>query len=341
MITNKSIELSDLQRVSFLALVEDFERLRYTLNGKGLCHTSFLGDFQPFHRPVAKGRAWPERALWKYWEMCMVITFSGISGNSTVLGVGESSTLLSFYLASKGATVYTIDLNPALIANANHVAGVMGWRLFNSLGDAADLDFPTETFDQVLSVCVLEHIKKQEQAIKEMARVLKPGGVLGLTFDYGYLEPGCQGFMSPDEIETRIIRPSGLEVIGNRHFSESPWQEEGWHGAWGALFLRKPVPQPTSVTVTWADKAEYSFIQQDIWQRLEGLCENDPLLQQIAQKLGETGPLLQEVEQLKQEVKRQADLITALRSGRVMRLMIAAQELWRRVKSRTERNSKQ
>jgi ubiquinone/menaquinone biosynthesis C-methylase UbiE len=271
----------------------------------------------------------------------MVITFSGISSNSTILGVGESSTLLSFYLASKGATVYTIDLNPALIANANHVAGTMGWKLFNSRGDAADLDFPRETFDQVLSVCVLEHIERQEQAIKEMARVLKPGGVLGLTFDYGYLEPGCQGFMSPDEIETRIIRPSGLEVIGNRHFSESPWQEEGWHGAWGALFLRKPVAQPMSATVTWADKAEYSLIQQDIWQRLERLCENEPLLQQIAQKLGETGPLLQEVEQLKQEVKQQADLITALRSGRVMRLMIATQELWRRVKSRTERNPKQ
>jgi len=50
-----------------------------------------------------------------------------------VLGVGEASTLLSFYLASKGATVYTVDLGSLLVANANQVARVMGWKLFNLL----------------------------------------------------------------------------------------------------------------------------------------------------------------------------------------------------------------
>jgi SAM-dependent methyltransferase len=322
-IINKSIELSDLQRVSFLALVEDFERLRIALNEKGLRHTSFLGDFQPFHSPVARDRAWPERALWKYWEMCMAITFSGVSSRSVVLGIGESSTLLSFYLASKGATVYTIDLNPALATNANRVANVMKWKLFNLLSDAADLPFSAGTFDHVLSICVLEHIKRQERAVQEMARVLKPGGVLGLTFDYGYLEPDCQGFMSPDEIETRIVRPSGLEIVGNRHFSESLWQEERWHGAWGTLFLCKPSALPKPVDLTWVDKADYALIQQDIWRRLERFQREDDVLRS------------QQITQLKQEVKQQAELVKAFRNGRVMRLMIATQEFWRRVQGKT------
>jgi len=270
MIVNKSVELADLQKISFIALVEDFERLSYTLSAKGLCHTSFLGDFQPFHN----AEPWPERALWKYWEMCMAITFSGVSSNSTVLGVGESSTLLSFYLASMGAQVYTLDLNTDLIQNANHVAGEMGWRLFNLHGDAADLPFPTAAFDHVLSICVLEHIQEQRQAVQEMARVLKPRGILALTFDYGYLAPHCLGFLSPEEVEARIIQPSGLEVLGNRHFSESPWQED-WHGAWGSLFLCKSAPtQPRVGDVPYADQATQALIEQDIRQRLERFqCE--------------------------------------------------------------------
>jgi SAM-dependent methyltransferase len=43
------------------------------------------------------------------------------------------------------------------------------------------LDFPDERFDVVVSCDVIEHIEAHEQAMGEMARVLKPGGILVLT----------------------------------------------------------------------------------------------------------------------------------------------------------------
>jgi SAM-dependent methyltransferase len=43
------------------------------------------------------------------------------------------------------------------------------------------LDFPDERFDVVVSCDVLEHIDADRKAMVEMARVLKPGGILVLT----------------------------------------------------------------------------------------------------------------------------------------------------------------
>ncbi len=43
------------------------------------------------------------------------------------------------------------------------------------------LDFPDERFDVVISCDVLEHMEADDRAMAEMARVLRPGGILVLT----------------------------------------------------------------------------------------------------------------------------------------------------------------
>ena len=51
-------------------------------------------------------------------------------------------------------------------------------------GDATKLNFPNNSFDSVISISVIEHINNDgdADAMKEMWRVLKPSGVLILTF---------------------------------------------------------------------------------------------------------------------------------------------------------------
>ncbi len=48
-------------------------------------------------------------------------------------------------------------------------------------GDATKLPFADGTFDRVVTSEVLEHIQDDVGAIAELARVLKPGGTLGVT----------------------------------------------------------------------------------------------------------------------------------------------------------------
>jgi SAM-dependent methyltransferase len=48
-------------------------------------------------------------------------------------------------------------------------------------GDATRLPFRDDTFDRIIAAEVLEHIPDDEAAMAELARVLKPGGVIAVT----------------------------------------------------------------------------------------------------------------------------------------------------------------
>ena len=57
--------------------------------------------------------------------------------------------------------------------------------------DAATLPFPGGSFDVLLSRSALEHIVPVEQALAEMARVVRPGGVIRHAVDPYYWLRGC------------------------------------------------------------------------------------------------------------------------------------------------------
>jgi ubiquinone/menaquinone biosynthesis C-methylase UbiE len=80
-----------------------------------------------------------------------------------------------------------IDLSHAMVraaARRNARAIRMG-RAEVQRGDVADLPCADHSFDKVLSIHTLYFWTDPERAIAEIARVLKPGGRLGLTFSPG------------------------------------------------------------------------------------------------------------------------------------------------------------
>lgn len=55
-------------------------------------------------------------------------------------------------------------------------------------GDALALPFPDGCFDRIIAAEVLEHIPDDEGAMRELARVLRPGGTMAVTVPRWYPE---------------------------------------------------------------------------------------------------------------------------------------------------------
>lgn len=66
------------------------------------------------------------------------------------------------------------------------------------LGSATAMPFPDNTFDAAWSIWMLEHVPNPEQALREMRRVVKPGGLL-------YLRPAW--LCSPFAAQGYTVRP--------------------------------------------------------------------------------------------------------------------------------------
>ncbi len=83
--------------------------------------------------------------------------------------------------AAAGADVTGIDLAPVLIETAKERAQGLGLEIDYAVGDAESLDVPDASFDKVSSTCGIMFTPDHEATARELARVTKPGGQIGLA----------------------------------------------------------------------------------------------------------------------------------------------------------------
>lgn len=110
----------------------------------------------------------------------------GIRENSDVLVVGCGTGGNSCYLAQTyGCQITGIDIAGHMIEKAQRRAEELNLteHVTFHLGDAYHLGFPPDSFDAVLTVFASQFLDKQ-RAFPEFARVLKPGGYLGVNEMY-------------------------------------------------------------------------------------------------------------------------------------------------------------
>ena len=96
---------------------------------------------------------------------------------SQVLDAGCGTGNLTIRLAKRHQQVTAIDFSEGMVNTARAKTQQFS-NVTVARGDVTDIAFPTASFDAVTSVNVLYNIINTEQAIKEMCRVLKPGGKL-------------------------------------------------------------------------------------------------------------------------------------------------------------------
>jgi ubiquinone/menaquinone biosynthesis C-methylase UbiE len=100
-----------------------------------------------------------------------------------VLDLGCGSALVADRIAGRDATYVGVDYGSHHIAyaKAKHDAEAKQLRTVFARCDAEALPFADATFDVVVFSEVIEHLMRPERATWDVARVLKPGGVLVMT----------------------------------------------------------------------------------------------------------------------------------------------------------------
>ena len=110
-----------------------------------------------------------------------LVEAAGIASGSSVLDVATGSGNVAMVAAGKGARITGCDITPAMVELARSRAEREGLDATFEEGDAEELPFPDESFDVVLSVFGAMFAPQPDVATKEMFRVLRPDGVLGMA----------------------------------------------------------------------------------------------------------------------------------------------------------------
>lgn len=193
-----------------------------------------------FLEPIAFYRCievpWVERALRPWTQKGM-----------RVLDVG-SPKFIGLYLAQDfGTNVWCTDILDSALEDYRRFSAALPRArhlLSFETHDARSMSYRNDTFDAIYSVSVLEHIPGEGDhlAIREMERVLKPGGVLAITVPYrtGYAE----GFVRRSVYERQY--EGGEPVHWSRYYDLAALRDrlvsqlEASHLEMATLFQHRP-----------------------------------------------------------------------------------------------------
>jgi ubiquinone/menaquinone biosynthesis C-methylase UbiE len=160
-----------------------------------------------------------------------------------VLDVGTGFGINVAFLAgwlSKGSAIWTVDPSKDVLAHVKAALDKEGTRLVRfAVATADDLDFGDGIFDFVVSVMVLHHIEKLQPALKEMARVLKPGGTLVIV-DYKPEASHRLEFRTRHEAADFFGPSAVVKGIGRLGMAGRPSD----FGVWYLVEAKKEMPTP-------------------------------------------------------------------------------------------------
>jgi ubiquinone/menaquinone biosynthesis C-methylase UbiE len=92
------------------------------------------------------------------------------------LGCGTGFFLLNLKQAGVLDEGHVTDISPGMVAAAQRNAKSLGFEIGGRVADAESLPYADATFDLVVGHAVLHHIPDVELALREVVRVLRPGG---------------------------------------------------------------------------------------------------------------------------------------------------------------------
>lgn len=111
---------------------------------------------------------------WKHRLASLVPVGGGTKALDLACGTGD----IAFHLASRGARVVGLDITPRMLELARRRPEASAQRVDFVAGDMTALPFPASSFDVVSTGYGLRNVATLSEALREIARVLRTGGLL-------------------------------------------------------------------------------------------------------------------------------------------------------------------
>src|SRR5262249_41184271 len=153
------------------------------------------------------GRIYQERAQ----RAIAYVNGLGLSPGTPVLEIGCGPGIITTTLARTGVTVCAIDSLPEMVEQARAMAdrAGVGARGSAPVGHIDNLPFADASFDVVVLIGVTEWLVSLSEPLREICRVLKPGGHLIISADNNWplhqiLDPVFNPVLKP--LKSRIGR---------------------------------------------------------------------------------------------------------------------------------------
>lgn len=183
-------------------------------------------------------------AMQRRLETPLLIGPPGVLSGKQILEVGCGRGVgVEILLALGAARVTGFDLDPEMVVLARQRLAKYGGCAHVFVGDAEAIAAPDASFDAVVDYGIIHHIPNWRQALREIARVLKPGGSF-------YVEDLLKGFISSWRMRVVFDHPQAtqftsrefrgaLEAAGLRVWQ---WQELGAWGVMGRAHKQETLP---------------------------------------------------------------------------------------------------
>lgn len=138
-----------------------------------------------------------------------------------VIDVATGTAGVALELARAGVAVTGVDLTPAMLERGldNVARARAADRVHLAAGRAEELPFDDATFDALTFTYLLRYVADPEATLRELARVVKPGGSLA-SLDFH--APATRGARTLWWVYTRSVLPLAALATGGR-----PWLRVG------------------------------------------------------------------------------------------------------------------
>ncbi len=134
-------------------------------------------------------------------DLAVLVEAAELRGDEQVLDVGCGAGHAALAFAPHVAQVVALDLSPAMLAQVAALAQERGVdNVIAREGDVERLPFPDGSFHRVISRYSAHHWPHPQQALAEIARVLRPGGQFLLSDTVGFPEPAQDTFLGAVEL---------------------------------------------------------------------------------------------------------------------------------------------